>query len=116
MVAGVANLTIEQEAGYAVSFTYLQPDRVTPVNVTGWTALMSICPVVGSAPLLTVGTTTGEIVVTGSTGKFALSLTAAQTDLLTVNGVYDVLVTPPGGAQPIRLVQGRVTVSFAVTA
>ena len=114
MSAGIANLNIDQGAGYSVTFTYLQPDGTTPVNVTGWTAKLEICPVIGALPMLTVGTVTGEIVVTGASGIFALTLTAAQTDLLTVNGVYDALVTPPS-AQPIRLVQGRVTVNLAVT-
>jgi hypothetical protein len=115
MTAGTANLTIDQGAGYSVTFTYCQPDGTTPVNVTNWAAKMEIRTILGAAPMLTVGTVTGEIVVTGASGIFALTLTAAQTDLLTAGGIYDILVTPPGGAQPIRLVEGRVAVSLAVT-
>ena len=115
MTAGTANLTIEQGAGYSVSFTYLQSDGSTPVNVTSWAAKMVIRTILGAAPMLTVGTVTGEIAVTGASGIFTLTLTAAQTDLLTAGGIYDLLITPPGGAQPIRLVEGRVTVSLAVT-
>lgn len=114
MAAGVADLNIEQGAGYVATFTYLQPDGVTPINVTGWTAKMEIRPFVGVTPLLTVGTATGEIVVTGAIGLFTLTLTALQTDLLDRGGVYDVLLQPPSG-QPIRLVEGRVHVSLAVT-
>lgn len=119
MTAGIANLTIEQGAGYTATFTYLEPDGVTPVNVGGWTALMMIKPqpLVGNAPqkpYLTVGSGTGEITVGGDDGVFALALTAAQTSLLTNSGVYDILVTPTSG-QPIRLVGGAVTVSLAVT-
>jgi hypothetical protein len=113
MTAGTANLEIDQGAGYVVSFTYLQPDGVTPVDVTGWTAKMELRTGYGVAPVLTVGTATGEIVVTGASGIFTLTLTATQTNMV-VSGLYDILITPPG-AQPIRLVQGRVLASPAVT-
>lgn len=116
MAAGVANLSIEQGAGYAVTFTYLQPDGTTPVDVSGWVAKMDICPGYGFPPVLSVGTVSGAIVITGPSGRFALTLTEDQTDLLTDSSgyLYDILVTPPS-AQPIRLVGGKVAVSLAVT-
>jgi hypothetical protein len=117
MSAGVEDLDIEQGCGYSVSFSYRQPDGVTPVNVTSWTSKMEIRTGYGVAPVLTVGTATGEIVVDGTHGKFTLSLTAVQTSLLGDDGapyIYDILLTPPG-QQPIRLVEGSVSVSLAVT-
>ena len=117
MSAGVEDLYVEQGTGFVVSFSYRQPDGTTPVNVANWVAKMEICTGYRIPPVLTVGTATGEIVVDGTNGKFTLSLTATQTDLLGDDGapyIYDILLTPPG-QQPIRLVEGSVSVSLAVT-
>jgi hypothetical protein len=107
--AGYWNIYIEPFAGYSALFYYYQPDGVTPIDVTGSTALMTF--VAGNnQPMLTVGTGTGEIVVTGPSGEFALTLSAMQTATLLVNGFYDMLVTPSAGP-PYRLVEGAVVVN-----
>lgn len=113
MAAGIANLNIEQFAGYEATFTYLESDGVTPVDVTGWAAAMTFRTVQG-LEMLTVGTGTGEISVTGGSGLFSLAISGAQTANLVASGLYDLLVTPSGG-EPIRLVQGQVVVSLGQT-
>lgn len=108
-----ANLYINQFAGYSATFTYLRSDGVTPVDVTSWTALMTFRAPNGE-PMLTVGSGTGEIVITGGSGLFTLTLDSADTGQLLVNGFYDIFVTPPA-SQPIRLVGGAAVVTEAIT-
>lgn len=110
-----ANLYIDQFAGYQASFTYLEADGTTPFDVSGWTALMTFrAGDPEGVPMLTVGTGTGEIVVTGGSGLFSLTLDTSQTAKLIVNGYYDIFVTPPA-SEPIRLVGGAAVVTPAVT-
>lgn len=113
MTAGVANLYIEQYAGYEATFTYLESDGVTPVDVTDWSASMTFRTTAGQE-MLTVGSGTGEISITGGSGLFSLAIEGSQTAMLVESGLYDLLVTPSGG-QPIRLIQGQVVVSLGQT-
>lgn len=108
-----ANLYIDQYAGYSATFTYLEPDGVTPFDVTDWTALMTFRAPNGE-PMLTVGSGTGEITITGADGLFSLALDTSQTAKLIVNGFYDLFVIPPA-SEPIRLVGGAAVVTIAQT-
>ncbi len=120
MTAGTANLVIEAEAGFPITFTYCSSGSAPgvpgpPIDVTGWTAKMSFRSSYGDGNALTLTSASGGgITVTGVDGAFAVLMTAAQTTQLPNQGVYDLLITPPGG-QPIRLVEGKFEVAQAVT-
>jgi hypothetical protein len=117
---GDIDLAIDAAAGWAFLFTYCVPSSLpgvpgAPVNVTGWHAKMTIRSSYGDGAALTLDDQSlGGITVGTTDGSFNLAMTAEQTMILPQGGVYDILVTPPGN-QPIRLAQGKVTVSPFVT-
>ena len=118
-MASTADLVIDAEAGYTILFTYCAPVTGNPgvpgppINVTGYTAKMTVRSSYGDGAALTLTDASG-ITVGTTDGSFLVQMTGAQTAQLPLSGVYDLLVTPPGH-QPIRLVQGNVIVNAAVT-
>ena len=96
-----------------VSGGYLQ--FYTPVDMTGYTAKMSVKDVVGGAVLLSLDTTAGSIVIDNTNKSITLLLTPTVTAaLLWTKGVYDIeMIAPTGVSYP--LAYGTVTVTDAVT-
>ena len=88
----------------------------TYVNVTGYTAAMSVKNSPSSvSSIIDLTSANGRITVGTTDGKFTLALTAAQTTGLTAgNYVYDLEVTSPGGVVT-RLLEGGFTVYEGVT-
>ena len=120
MSAGRADLNVDAGAGFTTLFTYCQAGSAPgvpgpPVNVTGWHAKLAVRSSYGDGILVEIDDQVlGGITVGTTNGAFAIAMTAEQTELLPSQGVYDLLVTPPG-EQPIRLVYGNVITSPAVT-
>lgn len=113
MPAGKLNLRIEQGAAYRKRLVWKDKNK-RPVAMTGFTALMQVRDKPGGEILLELSTQNGGIVLS-SGGVVEIVLTSAQTDALTFeSGAYDLkIIAGPGN--DIRLIEGRVTVSPAIT-
>jgi hypothetical protein len=90
------------------------PVAGTPINVTGWTALLQFRTTPGSTTVLVELTDTLGITVGNTDGKFTIVLTPDQTRSLTPTCRFDLLATPPG-LPPVRVVQGTAYTSPAVS-
>jgi len=120
-MATAVDIDVDQYAAWAGTFVYCnqlagssppQPDPSSPVNVTGWSATLTIRQSIGGRVLLTL--TQGAGITVGTTnGQFAVAMTGAQTGQL-VNGVYDLLAGPTDST-PQRVAQGSVVVSPGVS-
>lgn len=88
----------------------------TYVNVTGYTAVLTVKYSPSSeTSIVVLSTDNGRITVGTTDGKFTLALTAAQTTALAAgNYVYDLEVTAPD-ATVTRLLEGGFTVYEGVT-
>ncbi len=88
----------------------------TYVNVTGYTAVLTVKYSPSSETSIIVLSTDNGRIVTGTTdGKFTMTLSAATTaGLAAGNYVYDLEVTAPGGTVT-RLLEGGFTVYEGVT-
>jgi hypothetical protein len=100
-----------------VSGGYIQYN--TPVDLTGYTARMSIkdsaTPKAGAAELLRLDTTNGGIVVNNTTKTITLNITATATAALTfTKGFYDVEMVSVTG-EVFLLMSGTVTVQSEIT-
>lgn len=102
------NLTLYIEAGAtfdAYSFRYLQDDKVTPVNLTGWTAKLQIRETPDSALALEITPT-----INTTQALIEFTITAAQTATLTLSK-YVWALELTNATTVIRLVEGKVVVS-----
>jgi hypothetical protein len=86
------------------------------VNVTGYTAAMSVKNSPSSSTtIISLTSSNGRITVGTTDGKFTLNLSAATTTSLAAGQyVYDLEVTSPGGVVT-RLLEGGFTVYEGVT-
>lgn len=104
------NLTLYIEAGAtfdAYSFRYLEDDKVTPVNLVGWTAKLQIRETPDSALALEVTPT-----INTTQALIEFTLTPAQTSSLTLSKyVWALELTKTSTGQVVRLVEGKVVVS-----
>ena len=81
----------------------------TPVNVTGYSALMQIKRSVEGTLIIELSSANGRITVGTTDGKFTLNLTAAQTSALpTGSFTYDLQLTAPDGTVTTLLQGGFV--------
>jgi len=109
MTAGTWNPTIEQGADWTVELTWA--DDGTPIDLTGYTARMSLRHSARDTVSIHLDTTNGRISLGGAAGTITLSLTAAETaEIPAHNHPYDLEVVNPDG-RVVRLVQGIATVS-----
>jgi len=88
----------------------------TYVNVTGYTAAMSVkYSPTSVSTIIELTSANGKITVGTTDGKFTLNLTAAETTALAAgNYVYDLEVTAPDSTVT-RLLEGGFTVYEGVT-
>ena len=94
---------------------YIQFD--TPVDLTGFTARMTIKNRVGGTVLYTLTTENGGIVIDAAANLVTLNISAVDTAAMTfTTGVYDLeMVSGATPAVVTALLSGRVTVSKEVT-
>jgi len=120
VTAGCADLVVDAGAGFSTPFIYCEPGSAPgvagpPIDVTGWHAALAVRSSYGDGiSVMLDDESMGGITVGTTDGSFIISMTAEQTSLLPNRGVYDLLVTPTVG-EPIRLVQGSITATPAVT-
>jgi hypothetical protein len=87
----------------------------TPVDLTGYSARMSIKDKVGGTELLALNTTNGRITLDNTVHSITLTLAAGDTAALTWKKVvYDLELVSPGGVVT-ALLAGAVSVSKEVT-
>lgn len=86
-----------------------------PVNLTGYTAKMQVRKKAGAALLVELSTANGRIVITPLTGTILLTLTAAETNVLTPGlYLYDLELTNSTGFV-IRFISGAFEVTGQIT-
>lgn len=113
-MAGTHDFVCEQGATFAREITWLDSSAI-PVNNTGYTARMQVRATVSSAStLLSISTTTGEIVLGGADGKITITVPATTTAAIAAGCyVYDLEMV--SGITVYRILQGSFTVDAEVT-
>lgn len=122
MIAGIYNLFIEQGTSFTrlIEIEYPDPDDLTimlPYDMTSFSASMQIRRTIDSAtPQITLTSSNGRIEIQSASiaNAIRLTLSAADTKLLTSDGVYDLEIADPGG-NVSRILKGTVTLSLEVT-
>lgn len=113
MAAGVYDFTLEQGT------TFRRTIKVG-MDLTGYTARMSIAPKAGQPAAITLTTGSGITITASATpettpSEILLTITDAQSSGLTLKrGVYDLELESTDG-DVIRLLEGKVTISPEVT-
>ena len=115
MPAAKLNLTVEQEATYRKRLTWRDKNR-RAVSLIGYLARMQVRDSYDSETVLldlNSFDTNGGLTLGGTSGTIDIIITPEQTATLK-SGLYDILLTS-GSGDDIRLAQGKITVSPAVT-
>lgn len=115
MGAGTLDITIEQGATFILPIQWMQPDGITPYDLTGYTARMQIRKSQQSPVLFDATTANGKIVITPAQGKIVVTMTAAESSALNTKGAQYDLEAISGGGIVYRVVQGSVTISPNIT-
>jgi len=107
------NLVCEQGATFTFQFTIKSGDTVW--NLTNYTATMTVRPFVGaSTTTVTATNANGKIVLGGTAGTVAVTLSSTQTAALEAGRyVYDFVLN--SGTVVTRLLEGKFVVTPAVT-
>jgi hypothetical protein len=115
MTAATYDITIEQGADFDLLLTW-RDKAGNPIDLTGWSAQMMARENFDDAtPLFSLSSPGGGITLGGTSGTVAIHVPAAVTSTLACGqAVYDLKLTDPLG-EPMRLIQGNVTIKFAVT-
>ena len=108
------NLVCEQGTTFNLQFTVKTGE--TAWNLTGYTATMTVRPFVGSVTTSILATNAnGKIVLGGSAGTVAITLSDTETAALSASRyVYDFVLD--SGSVVTRLLEGKFVVTPAVTA
>lgn len=114
------DIRVEVGADFKRTFTWMQADGETPVDITGYSAVLAIRERHDDEePLLELtNDVDGGLVLGDAAGTIEVHATAAMTETLPqhesglINGVYDLLLTSSGGERR-RLVEGRCRIASA---
>jgi hypothetical protein len=107
------NLVCEQATTF--NFQFSVNNDAVPINLTGYTGIMTVRPFVGSSTVtITASTDTGRLVITGGTGTVTVTLSAALTEPI-VPGRYSYDLVLSGGTTVTRFLEGLFIVTGAVT-
>jgi hypothetical protein len=107
------NLVCNQGATFNLQFTVKTGD--TAWNLTGYTATMTVKPFPNSTTTTVSATNSnGKIVLGGSAGTVAITLSATETGALTP-GKYDYDLVLNSGSVVTRLLEGKFIVTAGVT-
>lgn len=91
------SFTLWRGTTFRETMTLYASDGVTPRDLTGYTASMSIeDPSNGCALLFLLSTGNSRIVLGGIAGTIELFISAADTDFVWDQGVYELTITGPG--------------------
>ncbi len=115
MTAGTFHLVIEQGTDFALELTYSDPDGV-PIDLTGCSAALMVRTTYDAAtPLVSLSSPSAGITLGGAAGTIRIEIDSTVTATLPPGtAVYDLKLTDSLG-NPLRLVEGNVTISPAVT-
>ena len=106
------NMVCEQATTFTVNFT-IQTGN-TPIDLTGYSATMTIRPFVGSNTTTLVLTNGSGITLGGAAGTVAISISAATTaDFEPSRYAYDFMLN--SGSVVTRLLEGKFIVTAGVT-
>ena len=113
MSVGTYNLVVPQ--GTTFTFQFQVKDTVTgPWNLTGYTAVMTVRPFIGSTTKTLMATTeNGMITVDAPNGIFTVTFSALQTAIKAEPYVYDFMIDT--GSEITRLLEGQFLVTAGVT-
>lgn len=115
MTAATYNITIEQGAEFQLLLTWNDATG-HPIDITGWSAEMMIRQYYTDVtPLVSISSPTSGITLGGALGTIAIDISATVTSTLSVGQCLYDLKMIDGLGKPTRLIQGNVTVTFAVT-
>jgi len=115
MAAIKDNLLIEQGATFKRSIKWFEPDEITPVNLTDYTARMHIRADIESDIILVSLTDLDGITLGGAAGTVVINMNDTVTAALAfLEGVYDLELEDASGFVT-RLTYGGVKVSPEVT-
>ena len=103
------DITIHQGATFSMDLQY-KDSAGNGVNMSGYTVTSKIIARTGGADIATFTTTFTDQAV----GKFNMKLTASTTQSITSEGLYDVLITEPGGDK-FYLLQGRTQLDTGIS-
>lgn len=107
---GTHNFTIYQGATFELDLQY-KDSTDSGVNMNGYSIAAKLADQTNASSILATFTTS---FTNALTGQFKIKLTAAQTAALTSGGLYDVLITEPGGDK-YYILQGRVTLDLGIS-
>lgn len=111
------NLVCDQAATFNFQFVIQNEANgvVTPWNLTGYTATMTVRPFVGSnTTTLVASTANGRIVLDGANGRVTVTIASTVTDDLTpARYSYDLVVN--SGGTITRILEGKFVVTGGVT-
>jgi hypothetical protein len=107
---GTHNFTIYQGATFELDLQY-KDSTDSGVNMTGYSIASKLADQTNTSNILATFTTS---FTDATTGKFQIKLTATQTSALTGGGLYDVLITEPGGDK-YYILQGRVSLDPGIS-
>ncbi len=111
------NLVCEQATTFNFQFVIQDETNgvVTPWNLTGYTATMTVRPFVGSdTTTLVASTANSRIVLGGANGRVTVTVASSVTDDLTpARYAYDLVVN--SGGTITRILEGRFVVTGGVT-
>ena len=116
-MAYIGNDTLDAGADYSmVVSVFTDETNTTLLNLTGYTARMMLKTGYNAAtPAISLTSPSGGLVIDGPNGTMTVTMTSAQTTLLTdPSYVYDLEIVSPGG-QVTRVLQGTFMVSPEVT-
>lgn len=114
MSAGKLNLIIEQGATFDEVLTWKDAND-DPINLTNYTARMSIKDDYDGAELLSLTTANQRLVLGGAAGTITFNVSATDTAALTFDeAIYDLELEDSGGVVE-RLVEGNVKLNRNVT-
>ncbi len=115
------NLTLSIWQGQTFNDALTMQDPTgAAIDLTGYTAqLMARVDITDTAPQITWGTTTGEIVLGGTAGTITFNVSAATTAALntleeTTTWAYDLVITSASGIAE-RVIQGVMVIYPGVT-
>jgi hypothetical protein len=115
MMAVEYDLAIDQGATFYINFVY-EDESGNAVDLTGYTAAMQFRESYSSAAAtVSLTSPSGGIVITAATGTISVTVSAANTALLTAQTyVYDLEITDGAGVVT-RVVQGKALIAFQAT-
>lgn len=118
MAAASHDITIEQGATWRLVLSWMQPDGVTPYDLTDCKARMQVRSAHGTDILIELddaSTTDGRIALGGATGSIAIRIAPAATERLNVKKAQYDLVLQLATGDVERLLRGKVTIVPSIT-